>query len=211
MGTVPEIGAVREPRPGGTASPRPGHAPRDFRILLPPGWVRISIRDDSQATVVALAESRARTAPPRERARVRSALVTVLGRAVSQAREAGGIDVLVSVDSVEGVPVPASRVVSHVEPDGGDDLAEVAEQLDGPAAEVSVVDIAAGRAVRRQSTRWAEQDGVSVVLSELAFWVPVPGRTGRLVLTFATPSAELAPVLLQLFDAMGASLRWTTR
>ena len=107
--------------------------------------------------------------------------------------------------------MPASCLITYVDPDAGADLEVVAEQLGGPGVEVSVVDTEQGRAVRRQATRWTEQDGVSVVLSELAFWYPVPGRAGWLVLTFSTPSVELAPALLGLFDAVGSTLRWVTR
>jgi hypothetical protein len=185
--------------------------PTDFRVVLPPGWVRIPVTDRSTEAVVALATARARVAPPEQRESVRSGLVTLLGRAVTAARDAGGVDVLLSVDAVEGMPVPASCLVSYVEPQGDDDLPRIAEQLGGPGSDVSVVDLDSGRAVRRQSTRWAEDRGVSVVVTELSFWTPVPGRGGLLVLTFSTPSPELAPALLPLFDAIAATLRWVTR
>lgn len=195
---------------GGAARPASA-VPTDFRVLLPPGWVRVPVTDRATESVVALATARARVAPPEQQESVRTHLVSLLSRAVAAARDAGGVDVMLSVDAVEGVPVPASCLVSYVEPESEHDLAMLAGQLAGPGVEVSVVDLDAGRAVRRQSTRWAEDAAVSVVLSELAFWLPVPGRSGLLVLTFSTPSAELAPALLPLFDAIATTLRWVTR
>lgn len=184
---------------------------RDFRVVLPPGWVRIPLGDDAEATVVALAAGRARGAAPPARENVRTALVATLTRAVREARTAGGIDLLMSVDGVAGLPVPASCLISFVEAEGPTDLPTLAAQLAGPSAEVSVATLDCGPAVRRQSTRLAREGSIDVVLTELTFWVPVPGRTGLLVLAFGTPSPELAEALLGLFDAMGTSLRWVTR
>jgi hypothetical protein len=185
--------------------------PSDFRVLLPPGWVRIPLDERTEATVVALAAARARVAPADQREAVRTGLVSLLGRAARDARSAGGIDLLLSVDALEGVPVPASCLVSYVEAPDDADVPAVAAQLGGPGVDVSVAELAIGPAVRRQATRWAEDGGVSVVVTEVAYWARVPGRDGFLVLAFSTPSVELAPVLLELFDAMGSSLRWVVR
>lgn len=197
----------------GAGEPRPGlDPPSDFRVLMPPGWVRIPISGDSTARVVALATERARLAPPEMRESMRTALVSSLSRAVSEARQAGGIDLLLSVDAVEGIPTPASCLVSYVPADGMmPDSASLLEQLSGPATTVTVVELDLGTAVRRQSLRWTEEAGVAVTVTELDIWVPMPVRGGYLVFAFSTPSLELAPALVGLFDAMAGSLRWVRR
>ena len=42
----------------------------------------------------------------------------------------------------------------------------------------------------------------------LDVFVPLPGSTDLLVLSFSTPIEALAEALVQLFDVMAASLRW---
>lgn len=212
------MSALAESSPGAGAQPadlEPGSdagPPSDFRLLLPPGWVRIPLTEDSTARIVALATERARLAPVSMQESLRTTLVSTLARATSEARQAGGIDLLLSVDAVEGVPTPASCLVSYVSPDGMmPDSASLMEQLAGPDVTVSTVDLPLGTGVRRQYLRWTEESGVAVTITGLDFWVPMPVRGGYLVFAFSTPSLELAPALLDLFDAMAASLRWVRR
>ena len=52
-----------------------------------------------------------------------------------------------------------------------------------------------------------DEDG-ALTVTQVDFFVPVPGSDGLLLLTFTTPIEQLAPPLVKLFDVMGGSLRW---
>lgn len=199
--------------PAPAASGEPASAspavPTDFTMMMPPGWVRIPVADGSNAMIVALAKERSAIAPVESREEARRALVKLLTESINEARSAGGIDVFLNLDMVGDLPVPASCLVSYVEAQGHlPSVEDLPARLGGPGVALSVVDLPVGRAVRREATRLLEN---SVVLTELAFWLHVPGRDGFLVLAFSTPSAELAPALLGLFDAMAGTVQWVNR
>jgi hypothetical protein len=72
--------------------------------------------------------------------------------------------------------------------------------------------IAAGPVLRRRRTvrPGADDPGQELPRSVVDYWVPVPGDGGLLQLSFSTPMPEqLAEAMVELFDAVTASLRWT--
>ena len=175
--------------------------PRDFAVLLPPGWVRIALDGSENARMAAVVAAKAAEVPEPQRGQVRQRLLRVLNDILGHAKNAGGIDVLVSLGEIRGVPISASCLVSYL--DRGKDI-----PLDGLRAELAAGDdevtwaeIAGSPAIRRQRT----EDAVTAV----DFFTPVPGRPGLLSLSFGTAAAEpLAGALLLLFDAVAESLRW---
>lgn len=175
--------------------------PRDFAVLLPPGWVRIALDGSENARMAAVVAAKAAEVPEPQRGQVRQRLLRVLNDILGHAKSAGGIDVLVSLGEIRGVPISASCLVSYL--DRGKDI-----PLDGLRAELAAGDddvtwaeIAGSPAIRRQRT----EDAVTAV----DFFTPVPGRPGLLSLSFGTAAAEpLAGALLLLFDAVAESLRW---
>lgn len=175
--------------------------PRDFAVLLPPGWVRIPLDGSENARMAAVVAAKAADVPEPQRGQVRQRLLRVLNDILGHAKSAGGIDVLVSLGEIRGVPISASCLVSYL--DRGKDI-----PLDGLRAELAAGDddvtwaeIAGSPAIRRQRT----EDAVTAV----DFFTPVPGRPGLLSLSFGTAAAEpLAGALLLLFDAVAESLRW---
>ena len=80
--------------------------------------------------------------------------------------------------------------------------------------ELGVVEVAGARAVRRLTSRQErvpDEDGRPgdvLTVTQVDFFVPVPGSDGLLLLTFTTPVEQLGPPLVKLFDVMGGSLRW---
>jgi hypothetical protein len=42
----------------------------------------------------------------------------------------------------------------------------------------------------------------------LDYQLPVPGTEAHLLLTFSTPLVEIADAMVELFDAVAASLTW---
>lgn len=178
-----------------------GAPPRDFTVLLPPGWIRLPLDGTETAQATAIAAARTASLPQPQREEVRQALLKLLRAALHEARAAGGIDVLISLAERHGVPLPASCLVSYLDRDGQRvPLDRLRDELAKEGGEVSAAEIARGPAVRR---RHAEDQ-----LTRLDYFLPVPGRTGLLSLSFATPVEPLADPLVMLFDAIAESLRW---
>ncbi|GGR11618.1 hypothetical protein GCM10015536_16410 [Streptomyces griseomycini] len=87
------------------------------------------------------------------------------------------------------------------------------------AVDASVVELAAGTAVRtRRATGQPDVSAPSGVPGSpddalpsvtLDYQVPVPGTEAHLLLTFSTPLVQIADAMVELFDAVAASLKWT--
>jgi hypothetical protein len=197
-------------------------AVRDFSLLLPPGWARIPLDDKVPLRIKQLVDSRLSHAPAQHREALRTGLTRELSETLSSARSQGGLDVLLSLDPVAGMPVPASALVTHLQGDGtGDGLTGLLDALtsgdDGVAVqELDVAEVAGAPAVRRLGTRdeqvapAGDLPGGVLHVTQLEYYVPIPGSDGILVLAFSTPIEQLGPPLVGLFDVMATSLRWVT-
>ena len=175
--------------------------PRDFAVLLPPGWVRIPLDGSENARMAAVVAAKAAEVPEPQRGQVRQRLLRVLNDMLGHAKSAGGIDVLVSLGEIRGVPISASCLVSYLDRGKEVPLDNLRAELAAGDDEVTWAEIAGSPAIRRQRT----EDAVTAV----DFFTPVPGRPGLLSLSFGTAAAEpLAGALLLLFDAVAESLRW---
>jgi hypothetical protein len=175
--------------------------PRDFTVLLPPGWVRIPLDGTEEARVTAVVTAKASTVPEPQRSQFRRQLLAVLRDTLRSARDAGGIDVLISLGEVRGVPISASCLVSYLERGQRVPLDGLHAELAAGPDNVTWTEIAGTAAIRRQRA----DAGVTMV----DFFTPVPSRTGLLSLSFATVMEEpLADAMLLLFDAIAESLRW---
>jgi len=223
-----------------------GAPPRDFTILLPPGWVRIPLDGSETARVTALAAAKAASAPAPVRDRVRRRLIRVLRDTLRQAKAAGGVDVLVSLAESRGLPVAASCLVTYQDRGQQVPLDGLLAELAGAGGDVTVTEIAGAPAVRRRACTAAPSGDASLAVSGRAasgraadgwaadgwaadsraegggdvpdpgsltvtvvdYFLPVPGRTGLLSLSFSTPVEPLADALVLLFDAIAGSFRW---
>jgi hypothetical protein len=178
-----------------------GRTPRDFTVLLPPGWVRLPLDGSETAQATAIAAAKAGEVPPRQRAEVRQQTMRMLRSVLTDARAAGGIDVLLCLAQRDGIPLAASCLVSYLEDERQRvPLDRLSAELAGQGGHVSAAEIARGPAVRHRHL--AEN------MTRLDYFLPVPGRPGLLTLSFATPVAPLADPLVMLFDAITESLRW---
>ena len=178
-----------------------GEAPGDFAVMLPPGWARIPLDGTEGARVTALVTAKVAEVPEPQRGQLRQRLLRVLNETLRDARKAGGIDVLVSLGEVRGVPISACCLVSYLERGEGVPLDGLPAGLADGGARVSWADIAGRPALRRQRA-----DATATMVD---FFAPVPGRAGLLSLSFATAAAEpIAGALCLLFDAIAGSLRW---
>ena len=182
--------------------------PSDFSLLLPPQWVRISLDSREHERVVGIINTRIQHLPAQQRESVRRVLTRDMLEALAGAREAGGVDVFLSVAERDGAPIAASCLVTFLDSRDGVPLDGLLVNLAGAGEQVSIVRIADAPAVRRLSVRQTPAGGSLLTSTEVDFFIPLPGSTGLLVLSFGTPIEPLAEVLVLLFDAMAESLRW---
>ena len=172
----------------------------DFTVLLPPGWVRIPLDGREIARAVALADAKAGEAPGPRRHAARQQLRALMRHALSQARQAAGTDILLSLAEHDGLPLTASCLVSYVEYGAPVPLDKLADELARGEGDVSPAGIGGLPAVRH---RYQEDP-----MTRVDYHLRVPGRAGLMTLAFATPLEPLADPMTLLFDAIAESLRW---
>jgi hypothetical protein len=182
--------------------------PDDFTLLMPPGWVRLPLDGREHERVVTLVNAKVQDLPPDLREGLRRTLTKEMLDALAGARQAGGVDVFLSIAAVGEVPIAASCLVTFLDARGSVPLEGLVTEFVAAAQQVAVISIAGAPAVRRQSVQDQESGDTVLRTTMVDFFVPVPESTGLLVLSFATALEPLAEALVQLFDAMAESLRW---
>lgn len=203
---------IRPPAANGAA-----RTPRDFAVLLPPGWVRIKLDGSEPVVLASLVAAKVATVDPAQREEARALLTRTLGGALRDARAAGGLDVLISVAQSHGVPIAASCLITYLDRDGEKvPLDGLLMELAARGGQVTGTGIAGGPAIRHQyviqppdGSLPAGEDAVATRVTMVDYFLPLPGRPGLLVLSFSTPVEPLAEALVMLFDAIAESLRWT--
>ncbi|MGH3165272.1 MAG: hypothetical protein ACRDN0_05180 [Trebonia sp.] len=175
--------------------------PRDFIVLLPPGWVRIPLDGRERARAIALATAKVASLPEPQRSAVRERLVQMIKAGLRQARQAGGIDILMSLAERNGVPIPASCLVSYVDEGAPIPMDMLADNLATEGGDAKLVTIAG-----RPAVRYRHMDEPPV--TRLDYMMTIPGKSGMLTLAFSTPLEPLAEPLVVLFDAITETLRW---
>jgi hypothetical protein len=204
-------------RPAASNGTGAAHTPRDFTVLLPPGWVRIKLDGSEPVTTARLVAAKVATVDPAQREEARALLTRTLGGALRDAKAAGGLDVLLSVAESHGVPIAASCLITYLDKDGDKvPLDGLLMDLAARGGQVTGTEIAGGPAIRHQyevsppaGRRPGGQDPVSTTVTMVDFFLPLPGRPGLLALSFSTPVEPLAEALVMLFDAIAESLRWS--
>lgn len=174
--------------------------PRDFAVLLPPGWTRIPIDGREGARAAALAAQKSADLPEPQRSQARESLTRLIRSALRDARSCGGIDIMLSLAERDGVPLAASCLISYLDQGQEVPLEMLAAELSGSGGEVTLAEAGGGAAVRH---RYAGSG-----LTKVDWFLPLPGRTGLLVMSFGTPVEPLAEAFVLLFDAIAGSLRW---
>lgn len=198
-----------------------------YTVVLPPGWSRVPVRQGSAGAVRAAVDEALKAVPrsvPRDRIPpYRAELEGRLRAMVNRARGQGGVDLYLPVAPMHGIPVSASFLVSEGTvggPDDGIDPAQVATYLateatgDGAGTPVTVDGTLSAR--REHTAPPDEQAGIDDVGSRrVDYMIPVPGDRGRwLLVAFSTlgagnPEDNLAGILVELFDAIMSTFRWT--
>lgn len=194
----------------------------DVRVVLPDQWWAIPLQPSQQRerSVTALVERQFAGVDdqPLLREDTRRQLLLQANRAaISDARM-----LALSLQRVDGVPIPASLVVHWIDmprdpqasPGDGTQLLAVRDKLEprgerAPGFTLDIGALEAGAVLRRVHEQPAELDGVEPTPSLVAdYWLERPDGTGVVQLAFGTPLADLREPLLGLFDAIVGALRW---
>jgi hypothetical protein len=212
-------------RPAGDGAARPQQGPRTagYTLVLPPGWEKIPARHGTDAAIKAILDARFRALPakvPRDRlAPYRAEVEGRLRRAAAQARKNGAVDLYLPVELRNGLPVAASFIVSEGSIGSGGAAAPeriVSHLVDG-AAGGSPVTVGGVTGARSEQAAPPDPDrGIDYGSRRVDYVVPVPGAVDRwLLVGFSTlgagdPDDGLGRMLVQLFDAVMSTFRWTT-
>lgn len=194
-----------------------------YTVVLPPGWCRIPVRHGSAKAIrAAVGESLKAVPPSVSRDRIPPYRVELEGKLrsmVTAARGQGGVDLYLPVTPMHGLPVSASFIVSEGiigEPGADADPVQVVAYLAAQDTGSMPVTVDGTPAVRREHTAPAEQAAeVDAGSRRVDYMIPVPGGQNRwLIATFSTlgggdPADELSGVLVQLFDAIMSTFRWS--
>lgn len=202
-----------------------------YRIILPDDWAQIPLRHGTEEAIrhilneafsLVPAEAPADSVGPFKRELERR-----FRAAVAQAQESKALDLYLPVKSTSGVNLGASIVVSEsVLPHRGNAAdahgapTDIAVQLlseDGVEdADLSSGQLDGALAVRREHIVSAAPDkGVELASRRVEYIVSVPDDPDRwFVAAFSTvgggdPRDELAEALVEWFDAVMATLRWS--
>jgi hypothetical protein len=214
------------PEPGdarvtGGAAERP-HSPTGYTLVLPPGWEQIPVRVGTDSAITAILDRKFRALPEKlPRDKLVPYRVEVEGRlrkAAGEARKKGAIDLYLPVEFRNGLPVPASFVVAEGRLGTGDsiDPAQIVSRLVSEAADGTVMNLDGVASARTELTGAPDPaQGIEYGSRRVDYAVPVPDDPDRwLLFGFSTvgagdPDDQVAKMLVQLFDAIMTTFRWT--
>ncbi len=198
--------------------PAEGDAPAGFHLVVPQGWLAVPLAEgEAEAVFDAYLDHQFRDWPRDRATPFRREVERHLAQLLGDARAVGGLELHVLVQPLGGAALSASLLVSLVAPTGtAATAADLAEELTLPGDDVSVVEVAGSEAVRRvrvQAPTREQREAAVPVLDErtsLDVVLPVPGSTAWLSLAWSTTApGELRPDLLDLFDAVASTFRWS--
>ncbi|MDT9697171.1 hypothetical protein [Streptomyces sp. P17] len=213
----------------------PTSAPTGYRLVLPSDWVQIPLRtgeaEQVARDIVTEAFARVPADVPRDKLTpLRLELERRLLAAVADARRAEALELYLPMRLSGEVNLGASIIVSETRlPTRSDesgttgaisDPAEVAAQLmsrdGGSNIDLSSGEVDGALAVRRERVVPAAPDrGVEMDSRRVDYFVSVPGDPGRwFVAAFSTigagsPRDDLADALVEWFDALMTTFRWS--
>ncbi|MHA4814034.1 hypothetical protein ACXZ65_06725 [Streptomyces aculeolatus] len=191
-----------------------------YTLVLPPNWSRIPLRDGTDEAILRIVDEAVADLPddlPRDRIpEVRLELVRRLRKAAADARKSGGLDLYLPVQQMHGVTIAASFVVSEVTLSAGADPALVLARLlaDAEESQPAAVDGSVGYRNERVARASGDEGGeyasrrvdyVLAVPEDDTRWVTV----GFSTLADGDPKGAFADVLVELFDAVMTTFRWT--
>ncbi|MDT9698816.1 hypothetical protein [Streptomyces sp. P17] len=209
--------------------------PRRYELVLPPGWVRIPLREGTKEALENILFSHMGQVPegiPRDDAmRFRLDMRRQLEKQARAARRNGGLDLYLPVLPRGGIFLMASFIVAempigygHAVPPQAVIAQLASEDVRGGTA--TKVDVAGAPALRRayRTTPHEEKpssdapeavEQAALPTRRVDYVIPVAGDPGRWIsINFSTPGdgdvdSEFTGVLVELFDAVVGTFRWS--
>lgn len=200
--------------------------PGRYELVLPPGWVRIPLREGTKEALEQVLFSHMGRVPegiPRDDAmRFRLDMRRQLEKQARAARRNGGLDLYLPVLPRGGIFLMASFIVAEM-PIGRDHtvppeavIAQLADD-DVPGGTAGTVDVAGAPALRRAYRCALDEEKRQGALPtrRIDYVIPVPDDPGRWIsINFSTPGdgdvdSEFTDVLVELFDAVVGTFRWS--
>ncbi len=212
---------VPQPDVGGSAPPV---VPNGYRLIIPPGWVRIPLRGGTEQALEDLVFSRLKQLPPEvskdDGMKYRLTVRRSVTRQITDARKAGGLDLYLPLTTRYGVALAASFVVSeHTLQEAVPLLPELLLASLVPTqgdVRTSTQELVGTLTVRREHVRPAEPErDVQVATRRVEYALPVPYDPRRMLsIVFSTPGdgdveSDFTKAVAELFDASVMTFRWT--
>jgi hypothetical protein len=197
--------------------------PVGYTLIPPPGWDLIPLRNGADEAVKRIVDGAVAQLPediPKDDViKARLELIKQLGKAVKQARKADGLTLYLPVERIHGTHIAASFVVSEVlsGPGGSVGTDEIVSRLlaDATNSEPIAVDGSDGIRVDKITPPDPDRD-VEFPSRRIDYVLPVPrsGAPQWVTVCFSTiadgdPKSEFAEVLVELFDAVMTTFRWS--
>ena len=194
-----------------------------YRLALPHPWEHIPLGNGTQDRVAEIVQgAMARIpddVPPDQVAQTRIRLEGMLLAELKEAEENGAIDYYVPTDTMHGVTINASFVVSAVIPDAavedGATGAVLASLLkDGDSRPVTVADTVWVRTEEVMERPADDVVGEDVTARKVDYVTAVPSEQRRwIIVSFTTvgdgdPNSEFTALMVELFDAIMSTWRW---
>jgi hypothetical protein len=194
-----------------------------YRVALPHPWVHIPLGNGTQERVAEIVQGATDRipddVPPDQVAQARIRLEGMLLAELKEAQENGAIDYYVPTDTMHGVTINASFVVSAVIPDAavedGATGAVLASLLkDGDSRPVTVADTVWVRTEEVMERPADDVVGEDVSARKVDYVTAVPSEQRRwIIVSFTTvgdgdPNSEFTALMVELFDAIMSTWRW---
>ena len=203
-------------------------AATQLSLATPADWIHLDMSAEPLASARQFVDHLTQDEPEVD-TRLKLQMAGALQSALRSSRDEGGILAALWSRQVDNQSVGASVIAAAIplEPaeisgeDGNIDVAkaylliaaELAQNGDvedeaSVVLETGTIQLPAGEAVRVRKSQTVETMGRQEQTEVVQYFVLVPDEPVLIVLTFSTPTLELAEPLVELFDAMAGSLRW---
>lgn len=208
--------------------------PRGYELVLPPGWVRIPLREGTKEALENVLFSHMGQVPegiPRDDAmRFRLDMRRQLEKQARAARRNGGLDLYLPVLPRGGIFLMASFIVAEMPIGQGPGVppqAVIAQLVneDVRGGTTTKVDVAGAPALRRSYRSTPDEEKLSsapravqqvaLPTRRVEYVLPVADDPGRWIsINFSTPGdgdleSEFTGVLVELFDAVVGTFKWS--
>lgn len=200
-------------------------APNGFNLVPPPGWDVIPLHSGTREAMDRIVRKAVAQLPvgfPKDDIpKARLKLTQEMKKVVRRARAKGGMTLYLPAERLHGIALPVSIVASEpieiprVRPESGPEAVLAALASETPGAEIRELDDTAALRSEREVPADPEQ-GVEVAHRRVEYLVPIPDSTPDKYLTFSYsvliapgPDPAFYDTLVELFDAVMGTFRWT--